>query len=124
MGRMTGGIGAGYDRRKFIAAAGTVLAPADGIVDETVWLAAYANRRLDERSSVSANLGANWFESGFDLDNDTIGYSASLSYQRDLLRGLSGMAAVGLDGISRENLPDLMAASALLSLRYSFLRGQ
>src|SRR3546814_3410284 len=49
-----------------IAAAGTVLAPADGIVDETVWLAAYANRRLDERSSISANLGANWFESGFD----------------------------------------------------------
>ncbi len=124
LGRTQMGAGLGYDRRKFIAAAGTVLAPADGIVDETVWLAAYASRRLDERSSVSANLGANWFESGFDLDGDTIGYSASLSYRRDLLRGLSGTAAVGLDGISRENLPDLMAASALLSLRYSFLRGQ
>ncbi len=124
LGRTQMGAGLGYDRRRFIAAAGTVLAPADGIVDETVWLAAYASRRLDERSSVSANLGANWFESGFDLDGDTIGYSASLSYRRDLLRGLSGTAAVGLDGISRENLPDLMAASALLSLRYSFLRGQ
>src|SRR5690606_31433818 len=79
LGRTQMGAGLGYDRRKFIAAAGTVLAPADGIVDETVWLAAYASRRLDERSSVSANLGANWFESGFDLDGDTIGYSASLS---------------------------------------------
>lgn len=123
LGRTQMGAGLGYDRRKFIAAAGTVLAPADGVVDETVWLAAYANRRLDERSSVSANLGANWFESGFDPAGDTIGYSASLSYRRELLRGLSGMAAVGLDGIGRENLPDLMAASALLSLRYSFLRG-
>jgi hypothetical protein len=33
---------------------------------------------------------------------------------------LSGTAAVGLDGISRSNLPDFLSASALLGLRYSF----
>ena len=49
-----------------------------------------------------------------------LGYSASLSYRRNLIRGLSGTAAVGLDGISRENLADFMSASALLGLRYSF----
>ena len=32
----------------------------------------------------------------------------------------SATAAVGLDGISRENLDDFMSASALLGLRYSF----
>jgi type II secretory pathway predicted ATPase ExeA len=40
------------------------------------------------------------------------GTAASLSYRRNLIRGLSGTAAVGLDGISRENLDDFMSASA------------
>ncbi len=121
LGRAQFGVGVGYDRRRFIAAAGTVLAAADGVVDETVWLAAYAGSRLDARSTLSANLGANWHQSGFAPAYDTLGYSASLAYQRDLIRGLSATAAVGLDGISRENLPDLMSVSALLGLRYSFL---
>lgn len=119
-GRTRLGAGVGYDRRKFIAAAGTVLAAADGIVDETVWLAAYASTRLDQRSNLTASASANWFESGFDPDGDVIGYSGSLAYNRNLIRGLSGTAAVGLDGISRENLPDFLSASALLGLRYSF----
>jgi hypothetical protein len=120
-GRTQIGAGVGYDRRKFIAAAGTVLAPLNGVTDESVWLAAYAGTRLDERSSLSANANVRWYESGLARSSDTIGYSSSLAYSRRFLRGLSGTAAVGLDGISRENLPDLMAASALLGLRYSFL---
>jgi hypothetical protein len=71
-------------------------------------------------SSLSFNANASWFESEFDLDNDVIGYSSSLAYQRDLIRGLSRHRRVGLDGISRENLPDFLSASALLGLRYSF----
>jgi hypothetical protein len=120
-GRTRIGAGVGYDRRKFIAAAGTVLSPLNGVTDESVWLAAYAGTVLDERSSLSANVNARWYESGLARSSDTIGYSASLAYSRRFLRGLTGTAAVGLDGISRENLPDLMAASALLGLRYSFL---
>ena len=38
IGRMTAAIGAGYDRRKFIGAPGTVLELADGIVDESYYL--------------------------------------------------------------------------------------
>jgi hypothetical protein len=120
-GRTQVGAGVGYDRRKFIAAAGTVLGPLAGVTDESVWLAAYAGTRLDERSSVSVNANARWYESGLARSSDTIGYSASLAYTRNFLRGLSGTAAVGLDGITRENLPDLLSASALLGLRYSFL---
>jgi hypothetical protein len=120
LGRTQFGLGVGYDRRRFIAAAGTVLASANGVTDESVWAAAYASNRIDQRSSVTANAVATWFESGLDLSADEIGYSASLSYNRNLIRGLSGTAAVGLDGISRENLPDFMSASALLGLRYSF----
>ena len=97
-----------------------MLEDIDGIVDETIWFAAYAGTALDELSSLSFNANASWFESELDLSNDVLGFSSSLAYQRDLIRGLSGTAAVGLDGISRENLPDFLSASALLGLRYSF----
>ncbi|HEY6816376.1 MAG TPA: preprotein translocase subunit YajC [Croceibacterium sp.] len=120
LGRSRFGVGVGYDQREYIAAAGTVLESVNGITDETIWLAAYASTELDQLSSLSFNANASWFETEFDLSSDVIGYSASLAYQRDLLRGLSATAAVGLDGISRENFIDFMSASALLGLRYSF----
>ena len=120
LGRTQFGVGVGYDHREYIGAAGTVLEDVDGIADETIWFAAYAGTALDAVSSLSFNANASWFESELDLNNDIIGFSSSLAYQRDLIRGLSGTAAVGLDGISRENLPDFLSASALLGLRYSF----
>lgn len=119
-GRTSLGLGAGYDNRKYIGAPGTVLASANGVVDENVWLAAYASTQLDRQSSLTANGSVNWMNSGFDDSGTAVGYSASLAYFRNLLGGLSGTAAVGLDGISRQNVTDFMAASALLGLRYSF----
>ncbi len=119
-GRSQMGIGAGYDRRRYIAAAGTVLEDADGVLDENIWLSAYASQRIDRESTLSANMMVNWFDSGFDSDGWTTGYSASLAYYRSFIGGLSGTAAVGMDGITRQDLPDTMSASALLGLRYSF----
>lgn len=119
-GRTQASVGAGYDRRKFIGAAGTALAVVNGLVDEHVWYAVNASTQLDARSIVSANASMSWFQTEGDLDGAVLGYSASLSYRRNLIRGLSGTAAVGLDGISRENLDDFMSASALLGLRYQF----
>lgn len=119
-GRTQFGTGVGYDRRKYIAAAGTVLAGIDGSSDETIWYAAFASTQLDARSVLSADAALSWFQSEADPLGTVLGYSASLSYRRNLIRGLSGTAAIGLDGISRENLDDFMSASALLGLRYSF----
>jgi hypothetical protein len=120
LGRTRIGTGIGYDRRKFIAAAGTVLAGLDGTIDETVWFGVYGVSELDRRSSIAANASVNWFDDGQGLSAGNAGYSASIAYNRNLLRGLSGTAALGLDGISRETLPDFLSASALLGLRYSF----
>ncbi|WP_137680010.1 preprotein translocase subunit YajC [Aurantiacibacter suaedae] len=120
MGRTQLGLGVGYERRKYIAAAGTVLAPLDGITDENYWVSAYAGRQLDRQSSLNFNASASWFETGLDNAGSTLGYSASVSYYRTIIAGLSGTAAVGLDGITRESLPDYTSASALLGLRYSF----
>ena len=120
LGRTQIGTGLGYDRRKYIAAAGTVLAAANGMVDETLWYAAYASTQLDARSVLSADANLSWFQSEADPAGWVMGYSAALSYRRNLIRGLSATAAVGLDGITRENLADFLSASALLGLRYSF----
>ncbi len=121
IGRTTAGLGLGYDRRRFIAAPGTVLASADGVVDETWWGAVYVSTRLDERSSVHFNATETLFDSGFDGSGGrAIGYSASLAYYRQIIAGLAGTAAVGLDGISQQTLPDIVSASALMGLRYSF----
>lgn len=119
-GRTSYGLAGGYDRRQFIAAAGTVLEAADGIVDENFWLAAYAGRELDRASSLNANAYVNWFESGFENAGDGMGYSASLAYYRTIISGLSGTAAVGVDGITRDSLPESTNASALVGLRYTF----
>lgn len=120
LGRINAGVGAGYDRRKFIAAPGTVLALANGVIDENSYLAGYLGARLDERSSLSANLYANWFQSGFSTAGDATALGANASYFRHLTDRLSATAAVGIDGIEREDpFIDQWGASALVGLRYS-----
>ncbi len=121
VGRMSAGIGAGYDRRKFIAAPGTVLAAANGVVDESWWLAAYVSGQIDARSTFNVNAYANWLTSGFAGAGDATVLGASAAYRRYLLDGLSANAAVGLDYLdSAAAGQDLRTASALLGLRYDF----
>lgn len=120
VGRTSYGLAAGYDRRTYIAAANTALAPVDGVMDENFWTGAYLSRQLDARSGLSGNAFVNRFDSGFDSSSNGTGYAASVSYYRNLLAGLTGTAAVGVDGIMRDALPDYSNASALVGLRYSF----
>ncbi len=119
-GRTSWGLGAGYDHRKFIAGEDTVLAQIDGVADENYWLAAYASRRLDRRSQINIGASGTLFDPGTSGAGTTYGYSIVAAYNRTFVEGLSGTAAVGLDGITREDLPDYQAASALVGLRYTF----
>ncbi len=120
LGRLSAGVGGGYDRRKFFAAPGTILASANGTIDENWWLAAYLNGKIDERSDFTTNVYANWFKSGVVGGYDGTALGANAAYHRSLARGLSGTVAVGLDGITRDAVDDYWSASALLGLRYSF----
>lgn len=119
-GRLSYGIGAGYDRRKFMAAPGTALAAANGVIDENVWLAAFLSGRIDRNSSFSTNAYANWYQSGDPLLGDTRGLGATAAYYRSITSKLSATAAVGVDGVTRENLVDIWSAQALVGVRYSF----
>lgn len=120
LGRIQAGIGAGYDRRKFIAADGTVLASSNGVIDENIWLAAYLSARLDQRSTLRGDIRANWIDSGFDLAGSATAFSTTVAYDRLITNRLSATAALGLDGINREAAEDNWIASALVGMRYSF----
>lgn len=116
------GLGAGYDNREFIAAEDTVLALADGVIDENYWVSGFYNAQLDRRSSVGVNAYANLFESGFENGGELTNLGAAASYYRTLAAGLSASAALGVDGVIRDDaiLEDLWTARAAVGLRYSF----
>ncbi len=118
--RVSYGIGAGFDQRRFIAAPGTILAVANGTIDENIWLAAYLTGRIDRNSSFGANLWANWYQSGDALAGNSNALGATVSYSRAITSRLSATAAAGLTGVNREALEDIWTAQALAGVRYSF----
>jgi len=118
--RLQFGVGAGFDRRKFIAGPGTVLAAANGVVDDNIWVAAYLNGQIDRNSSFATNVHANWYESGDALAGEASVIGATAAYYRQLTKKLSASAAIGVDGVKRENLPEAWSGQAMVGMRYSF----
>ncbi|MDE2436169.1 MAG: preprotein translocase subunit YajC [Sphingomonadales bacterium] len=119
-GRFTYGLAAGYDRRRFIAPPGSVLGITNLTIDENWWVAAFVSSRIDSKSTVGANLWANWYQSGDALAGNSSGVGATASYNRSISSRLSATAAVGVAGVSREAVEDLWTARALAGVRYSF----
>lgn len=122
IGRLNAGIGMGYDRRKFIAARGTILAAANGVIDENYWLAGYVSGRLGRDAGWSGNVYANWLSTNDPLFGDVNGYGASASYYRLLTQRLRASLAVAVDGATHKDpsIDDIWTASALAGLRYNF----
>ena len=110
---VTGEVGAGKS---------TLVAHLMSTVDpQRLVVAQVVTSKLDARSSLSGSASVDWFNSGFAGSGGmAVGYAASLAYYRRIIAGLSGTAAVGLDGIRQDKLPDIMSASALLGLRYEY----
>lgn len=121
MGRYSAVIGAGYDRRKFIAAEGTVLAFANGVVDESYYVSSSVTGQLGQNASFTVGSYVTWFDSGFDGGNRVTAYGSSAAYYRSITSKLSARAAISLDRVESDVTDqDIAAASALLGLRYDF----
>ncbi|MFO6447450.1 preprotein translocase subunit YajC [Erythrobacter sp. NE805] len=119
VGRTTAAIGAGYDRRTFIAAAGTALAPLDGLRDESYYLTAGLSRQVGAGSAITTNAYVNWFDGAGSNDVTAIGGSAA--YNQTITRRLEGRAAIGVDYVdSQFTDQDFAVATALVGLRYNF----
>lgn len=121
VGRLSSGIGIGYNRRAFIAAPGTALAAANGVVDQNYWVSAFVSGQFSQRDSWSVNANAQRFLSGFAGSGDATVLGASAAYRRYLIEGLSANAAISLDSLNSDVAgQDLTTAAGLLGLRYDF----
>ncbi len=120
MGRTTASLGAGYDRRTFIAAAGTVLAPANGLTDQSYFVTAGLTREIGQSASIAANAYVNWFD-GAGTASDATAAGVSAAYNHAITQRLTGRAAISLDHAENEfTARDIAVASALVGLRYDF----
>jgi len=119
MGRTTAAIGAGYDRRTFITAAGTVLAPVNGLTDESYYVTGGVSRQVGQNANVTTNAYVNWFDGAGNNDVTAIGGSAA--YNQSITQRLEGRAAIGVDYVdSQFTAQDFAIATALVGLRYNF----
>lgn len=120
MGRTTAALGAGYDRRTFIAAQGTVLAPLDGTTDESYYVIGGITQVIGQNASFSTNGYVNWFD-GAGANSDVTAFGGSAAYNQSITRRLTGRAAVAVDYLDSEfTAQDFAIATALLGLRYDF----
>ncbi|HWU04569.1 MAG TPA: preprotein translocase subunit YajC [Novosphingobium sp.] len=119
-GRWQTGIGAGYDRREYLAAPDTVLAVYNGKDDDYYWVSAYVGTRLSEKSSLNTTLSAYRFDSGLTSSGDLTAVRAVAMYQYYMSHHLSASASLGIDGITRDSLEDIWVASGSVGMRYAF----
>ena len=121
LGRYNALFAAGYDRRKFIAATGTILASANGIVDESYYVTSSLDGELGPNAGFSVSSYVNWFESGAPGAGDVVALGSSAAYRRTIGPNLSARAAIALDYLDSDiSSEDIKAASVLLGLRYDF----
>ena len=120
LGRTTAALGAGYDRRTYIAAPGTALAPLDGLTDESYYVIGGVTRQIGQSASLTTNAYINWFDSASD-GGDVTAFGGSAAYNQSLTRRLTARAALAIDYFDSEfSAEDFAYATALVGLRYDF----
>lgn len=120
VGRYQLGVGAGYSRRKFIAAPGTVLGQANGTADENYFVDTSFSGPIDRSTRFSTLVYADWFTSGQSSLGDTRVIGANAALNKQITDRLTGNFALGVDGIDRKVLDDSWVGQALVGLRYNF----
>ncbi len=120
LGHIQTGLGAGYDRRTYVAAPGTVVASLDGKTDNYYWVATFVTAELSPHSSLNTTLDAYWFQSGVALNSDVATVRATSVYNYAFSRHLSASAAVSVEGVNRQALEDVWGASGKVGVRYTF----
>ncbi len=113
-------VAAGYSRRRFFASQLGGLSSVDGLVDENYYANLSIGRQIDARSSFDTNVYANLLDSGFAGAPNVLALGANAAYYRQIIPGLTGTAAVGLDSFQQDGFDSELTASALLGLQYEF----
>ena len=120
VGRTTAALGAGYDRRTFIAAPGTALAALDGLTDESYYVIGGLTRQIGQNANITTNAYVNWFDSA-NANGDVTAVGGSAAYNQSLTRRLTARAALAVDYFDSDfTAEDFAFATALVGLRYDF----
>lgn len=119
-GSWDSGLAVGYNQRKFIASRLGGQAQIDGLKNDNYYAVAYLGTNIDRRTRFESNVYASYFDPGVVGAPDTLSTGANAALYRQIIRGLSASAAVGLDSYKQEDFDSELTASALLGLRYSF----
>lgn len=113
------GIGLGYARRHFFAPDTDGSFSIDGVDDESFYAQYFYNRALDSRSSIGANLYADYYDSGIRGAAAVYSTGASGSYNRRFGR-LDTTASLGLFAYDSKDIGNDVTAQAQVSARYNF----
>ena len=114
------GIAAGYNRRKFLVSSTGAQADLAGLAHQNYFVVAYLGRDLERRTRFESNVYANLFNPGLAGAGDVLSTGVNAAFYRQIIRGLSATAAVGIDAYKQEDFNSELTGSALLGLRYTF----
>jgi hypothetical protein len=114
------GVAAGYARRNYLTPNSGPLATLNGVYDQSAFVQAYLSRKLTPTSEFDTNLYANWFKSGIAGAPTVTSFGASGTYSRSFGHHLSGSASLGVFSADESSIQEVISASALLGMRYSF----
>ena len=113
------GFGVGYARRHFYAPDSNASFSINGFDDESYYAQYFLNRALDSRSSIEADLYADYFDSGVPGAAGVYSTGATGSYNRSFGR-IDTIASLGVFAYDSKDVGKDVSAQALLSARYQF----
>ena len=117
-GATTFGVGAGYANRRFVTPVGNLLA-LPSISDESYYLQAFVAHALDSRTTIDANVFANYYNSGLRGAPGVYGLGATGGVSRSFGR-LSARASAGIYTFGQDAAETAVSVQALLGARYQF----
>ncbi|MEP2736282.1 MAG: preprotein translocase subunit YajC [Erythrobacter sp.] len=114
-------VAAGYDRRTFIAGENTVLAAANGLVDESYYVSTSLSGSIGRNAGFALNAYGNRFDTETNGGQTVTAVGGSAAYNQTIVPRLSARAAVSLDHFDSDiSAEDITTASGLVGLRYDF----
>ncbi|MBA4773577.1 MAG: hypothetical protein H2054_10795 [Sphingomonas sp.] len=118
-GRTNFGLGAGYANRRYLASNAGPGIIIEGLEDESYYLQGYINHQLDTRTSIDANVFANYFLSGFGPQVGVYNIGATTTLNRRFGR-FNAFGSVGIYNFGQDQQRSITSIQALLGGRYSF----
>lgn len=118
-GRLDWGVAVGWTKRKFLAPATGLFAAVNGVKDNYYFGTGFVGVTLDQESSLSGNVYANYMDSGVVSSNIT-NYGGYVTYQRRLGSRFLGQASIGLDSVDASDIEQVISLLGRVGVRYQF----